>query len=211
VDTIVTLKATLGALSQSALIVVKAPVLTGLKLSSSSIVGGNVATGTATFSAQPAAGQTMLVGSSLPVVATAAPSDSVNSMSVAFPITTHGDSANATSVISVTFGTITFHQNLVVGPAALASAVLSKAQVKGGTSVTFTLTLNGQAPSTGGTAQLGTSSTALATGPASIKFADDGTSAAVTITTKPVTTQQTVTLSATYLGVTKSQVLTLTP
>jgi hypothetical protein len=102
---------------------------------------------------------------------------------------------------------------LTIQPASLTSLSLSPSTVVGSsvTSVVGTVMLNGVAPSTGATITLSSSSTTLATVPASVKIASGASTATFVVTHKLVTSTKTVTITAKFGGVTQVATLTLNP
>src|SRR5215217_2049246 len=101
---------------------------------------------------------------------------------------------------------------LVSGAAAanLSSLSASTTTVPGGKSVTAMLKLDAAAPTSGQVVSLSSSDTTLATVPSSVTVGAGRTSASVTIKTKGVAATESVTISATLNGATKTLRLTLT-
>src|SRR5436309_8704623 len=100
----------------------------------------------------------------------------------------------------------------VVGSApTLSSLSLSPTSVTGGSSSTGTVTLSGPAPSGGAVVALSSSNTSVATVPASVTVPGNATSATFTVSTSPVSTTTSVTISGSYNGTTLSASLTVTP
>lgn len=93
--------------------------------------------------------------------------------------------------------------------ATLSSLTLSSTSVRGGSSVTGTVRLSAGAPSGGAVVNLASSDTTVATVPSSVTVSPGATSATFTISTRSVSSDRTVTVSASYAGVTKTAGLTV--
>jgi hypothetical protein len=92
----------------------------------------------------------------------------------------------------------------------LSALSLNPTSVTGGNSPTGTVTFSGVAPA-GAQVSLSSSDTSVARAPSSVTIAAGATGATFAISTSAVTTSTSVTISATYGGVTKTAVLTVTP
>lgn len=110
---------------------------------------------------------------------------------------------------SITGGTARY-ASMTLLPADLHIPTLSPSTVKGGASTQLTLTLNGEAPATGGTVKLKSSDPAV-TVPATAVFGSYGRSKALSVKTSTVTSVKHVTITATYRGRTQSTILTVNP
>lgn len=95
------------------------------------------------------------------------------------------------------------------GNAALSSLSLSNSSVRGGNSVTGTVRLTAPAPAGGAVVNLASSDTTVATVPATVMVAEGATSKTFTVSTRTVSSDRTVTISASYAGVTKTANLTV--
>jgi probable HAF family extracellular repeat protein len=95
------------------------------------------------------------------------------------------------------------------GGVALSSLSLSSSSVRGGNSVTATVRLSAAAPSGGVAVALSSSDTSVATVPASVTVPAGATSATFTVSTRSVSSDRTVTISASYGGVTRTATLTV--
>ncbi len=93
----------------------------------------------------------------------------------------------------------------------LAKLTLSPTSVTSGTASTGTITLSAAAPAGGAVITLMSSKTSAATVPASVTVAAGATTKTFTVMTKTVTASTNVTIMATYKGVSKTAVLTVTP
>jgi hypothetical protein len=97
------------------------------------------------------------------------------------------------------------------GPSSsLAELTLDQATVRGGSTANGTVKLTASAPAGGATVTLSSSDPA-ATVPPNVVVAAGATSASFVVSTSNVATQATVTISASYGGVTRSATLTVTP
>jgi hypothetical protein len=93
--------------------------------------------------------------------------------------------------------------------AALASVKLSPTSVIGGASATATVALTAPAPAGGIVVALKSNNFNIASVPASVLVQAGATSQTFTVTTSAVKRRATVTISATYAGITKSATLTV--
>lgn len=97
-----------------------------------------------------------------------------------------------------------------VQPLAVSNLTLNPATVTGSKTSVATVTLTGQAPTAGAKVLLASSNTAVATVPKNVTVAG-ANRAAFTVNTKPVASNTTVDISATFGGVTKTATLTIIP
>jgi hypothetical protein len=222
-DTNVTVTATDGRYAFSTILTVRAaapaPVLSGVSVNPTSVVGGNSSTGTVTLSA-PQSGATVVA------LSTAAPA-SVATMPSS--VTVPAGATGATFQITTQPVAETFNMNifadlagspgrqtlLLINPGGaqtptLSALSLSPSSVVGGTSSTGTVTLSGAAPSGGAAVSLSENSSAT-TVPASVTVPAGATSANFTVTTASVTATTSATLSAVFGGVTRTAALTVNP
>ena len=221
-DTAVTITATDGRYSFSALLMVLAPgappLLESVSVAPTSVVGGASATGILTLSTgAPSGGAVVALSTPLPGVAQLPVSVTVpaGSISASFPITT--TSVAETFSVNV-FADLagTGRQALlmvtpgVAGTTGIASLVLTPASVVGGNSSTGTVTLAAAAPSGGATVALASSSGAAGV-PAVVTVPAGGTGASFTVATSPVGVASTATISAAYAGTTRTAALAVTP
>lgn len=95
------------------------------------------------------------------------------------------------------------------GGVTLSSLTLSSSSVRGGSSVTGTVRLTAPAPTGGAVVTLASSDTTTATVPATVTVPEGATSKTFTISTSTVSSDRTVTISATYAGITKTAALTV--
>jgi hypothetical protein len=205
-DTDVTITASDGRYRFSTFLRVLAPppppVLSGISVNPTSVVGGNPATGTVTLSG-PQTTPTVVQLSIVPTAPATVPS------SVTVPAgATSANFTISTSPVSEQFNLNIFAQLqgspeqsalLLITPNSdptLSSLSLNPTTVVGGNSSTGTVTLSAAAPSGGTVVSLVSSDTSVATVPASVTVPAGATSANFTITTAAVTTDKIVTLTA---------------
>lgn len=184
--------------------------LASITLSPTSLYGGASSTGTVTLSLPAAAGGTEVALSSNLSAATVPQSIAVpeGATTTTFTISTVPVTALTKPVISATLGTTKKTATLTIKTPILASLVLSPNSIYGGAVSNATITLTGAAPS-GGISVTVTSSDASAVVPSPVVIPAGATSVPIVVTTSPVAVKKTVTISATYAGLTKSATLTL--
>lgn len=210
-STLVQLQATCEGASVSAELSVLRPIMKAFSLSKGIVVGGSQVTGTVNLTGIPAANLAIALGSSNPSAAIVPPSVVAAGPTETFAVSTQGVSTSALVTVKASFGGATLSRTLTVEPALLATVVASPAVVVGGKSASLTLTLTGDAPPAGAAAMLVSSDPVHVRVPASARFLPNGTTSSVSIATSSVSTQQTVTITATYLGRKVSGSITLTP
>ncbi len=218
----VTVTATLDGYSASQSVTVNgsgtaASSLKSVVLSPTSTQGGAAAT-TANrvyWTSNAPANEVVTLKSSNTAVATVPSSVTISSgsSSHAFTITTKAVTSTQTVTITATSGGVTQTATLTVtAPSGLKSVALSPTSTEGGSAATTANRVywNGNAPANE-TVTLTSSNTAVATVPSSVTISSGSSSHAFTITTKAVTSQQTVTIMATSGGVSQTATLTVTP
>ena len=189
--------------------------LSGVSASPNPIVGGNPSTGTVILtSAAPSGGAVVSLGSaSSAVTVPGNVSVSQGATSATFAIVTSMVTTQTLATLSATYGGVTKTTTVTVNPAAagatLATLSLNPTDVKGGGSVTGTVTLSALAPANGATVTLTSSNPALASVPASVLVSAGTSSKLFTITTAATRKNASVTISASYAGVTKTATLTV--
>jgi hypothetical protein len=193
------------------------PSLSSLSLNPTSVVGGNSSTGTVTLTAPaPSGGFVVNLSSSNTSVATVPSSVTVpaGATSANFTVATNPVSSVRSVTITAAAGGITRTATLTVNPPAsnvtLQSLTISPTSVWGGSTATGTVTLSGPAPAGGVVVQL-RSSSSRASVPSSITIPAGATSARFTIQTRSTFWPfvETVTITATYNGVSRSAQLTV--
>ena len=211
--TTVTLTATAGSASVTATLTVNPPLLNGLSLSPTNVGGGAMSTGSVTLNGTAPTGGILINLASNNANATVPVSVTVpkGASTANFTITTVPVSGTKTATITATQGAIVESAILTIGPLAAELFRLNPDAVIGGTSSSGTIVLNGPAPPGGVVVKLSSSLTSVATVPSTLTFKAGSSSEAFTITTKPVSTQKTVTIAVSFDGVTKSETLTVNP
>jgi hypothetical protein len=228
-DTNVTITASDGRYSFSNVLTVRAvpppPVLSGVSVNPSSVVGGSSSIGTVALSA-PQSGATVVT------LSTPAPT-TVARMPASITVPAGGTSASFTITTSPV--TSQFNMNIFAdlagspgqsalllitpggGPAALNALGVNPASLVGGASATGTVTLSSAAPSGGAVVSLskalsnGGPGIVPATVPASVTVPAGQTTASFTIGTSSVTATTNVRISATFNAVTLSSDITVFP
>ena len=226
-DTDVTITASDGRYSFSSVLRVlkpaSAPVLSGVSVNPTSVVGGNPSTGTVTLSA-PQSGNTV-VSLSTPAPTTVATMPSsvtvpAGATSATFTVVTKPVSSQFNMNIFADLAGSPGKQALLIitagssppppsGPT-LSALSVSPSSVVGGNPSTGTVTLTAAAPSGGAVVSLSDNSTATSV-PASVTVAAGSTSASFTITTTSVTASTSSTISGTFGGVTRSAPMMVNP
>lgn len=174
-----------------------------------SVVGGNSALGTFEFSSTSATSFNAVVSSSDHLVS-AAPSIPAKSLTAAFAIQTSGVASETSETVEATVGGVTLSKTIELLPASL-TGISASAKIFGGEANSAYLTFNGNTPEKAGSATLSSSDTAVATVPATVALQDNVSKSPFVVTTKAVKAATDVTLSATYEGVKKTQVIVVEP
>ena len=222
------ISASYNGLTRSATLTVTAPAptpsatLDTVSLSPASVQGGSASSATVTLTANaPAGGAVVSFSSSHTAVATVPATmtvpEGVNSRVVVNFVSTSPVTATATSVISATYNGVTRSATITVTPppppspgGELASITLSPSTVQTGTtSTSATVTFTAPTPTGGATVSLASSNTAVATVPASVTVPANVSTGAFQVSIN-ASAVGTATVSATYNGVTRSAVLTVT-
>ena len=194
--------------------------LTSLDVNPATVVGGSASSGTVVVSVAAPDTTVIALSSSNPAVASVPASVTVptNGFTGTFTITTSAVQASTAVVITASLngasrtGTLTVTPQSAPPPSAsLQSLALSPSSVTGGTGSQGALVLSGAAPAAGAAIALSSSNTAVVAVPAGATVAAGATSAVFAVTTSAVGSATTVTISATYNGVTRTADLTVTP
>lgn len=211
-DTSVSVSATYGASSQRGSLTVMAASLNTLSLNPSSVLGGTSSTGTLSLNGPaPSGGAVILLSTNNAAVALPPATVTIASgaTSATFTIRSFPVAVDTVATVSAQYGTAVQAVNLTVIAATLASGSLSPSSVRGGTTATGTVALNGPAPAGGALVGLASSNPSIAYAPASIAIAAGSTSVSFTITTFPVATNASVVISAAYNGASRTASLTV--
>jgi uncharacterized protein (TIGR03437 family) len=208
-----TITATFGESTASATLTVR-PALT-IKLTAAGVTGGSPVSGAVTLAEPaPAGGVIVSLRSSNPVF-TSVPATVVvpgGQLSASFTISTLIVTSSRTVVISATAAGATAAASLTIDPANLPSLIsltMSPAIVQGGIASGATITLSASAPAGGFVVDLQSDNAFAAQVPAFTTVPSRATSVIVPVKTTKVTSTQTVTITATAGGVSKSATLTV--
>ncbi len=212
-DTVVTVTATSGGVTLSAPLTIKAPTFTQLTVNPTSVIGGATSIGTVTIGS-PAPANISIALSSDNVAATVPSSVTFakDAKTANFNITTSGVDSQATATITGTFQGVSQAATLRISQASLSTVTCAKTDFVSGstTQTTGTVTLNGKAGPSGIVVALSSSNSSLASIPTSVTVAPNAATASFNVSTPQVlTADQSVTLTATYAGVSKTVVITL--
>jgi len=184
--------------------------LTSFSLSPTSVVGGQASTGVVTLSsAATGSGLTVTLTSGNPAVVGVQPSVTVaaGATSASFPVTTAAVATSTPVTLTASAGSVNRTATLTVTPAPapkLSSLTLNPSTLRGGAASTGTVTLTGPAPAGGVVVKLTSSKTSVATAPASVTVAVGQSSATFTVSTKAVSANTSVVISASSNGTTKT-------
>jgi hypothetical protein len=192
-----------------------AAALAAIGASPNPVVGGNPSTGTVTLtSGAPGGGAVVALSSNDPSFnVPASVTVAQGASSATFPITTVPVAATVSATLAGGYDSVTRTTVFTVNPpppAALSALAVAPSAVTGGTNSTGTVTLTAPAPSGGASVALNSSATSVAKAPASVTVAAGATTATFTVTTVAVKKNTSVTLGASYAGVTKTAKLTVT-
>jgi len=200
-----------GVTKTASLIITKdaaLPTVASLTYSPASVAPNGKSTGTITLSAAPAAdtGVTIMEGgASIGVITVPA-----GKISTTYTYTAGGTPGTYTdsAVYNATQASATLTVTGDGAAAALSAISVDPASVVGGTNAIGTVTLTSAAPA-GGASVTVSSSLAAATVTSPVTIPAGATSATFTVKTTPQTSDQAATLTATYLGVSKTTTLTV--
>ena len=189
--------------------------LTSFSLSPTSVVGGQASTGVVTLSsAATGSGLTVTLTSGNPAVVGVQPSVTVaaGASSASFPVTTAAVATSTPVTLTASAGSVNRTATLTVTPAPapkLSSLTLNPSTLRGGAASTGTVTLTGPAPAGGVVVTLTSSKTSVATVAASVTVAAGKSSATFTVSTKAVSANTSVVISASSNGATKTATLSV--
>jgi hypothetical protein len=194
-----------------------AGVISSLSIDPSMVRDGATATGTVTLAFPDPGDTTVLVFSSDPDVASVPAQITVpaGQQSATFPITTNAAAPDTIVQITAWVGNTPRQANLSVnaarpaGPSLTAVSVTPKT-LTGGSPATGTITFTAATPE-GANVQLSTSNPALVQVPSERVILKGKASNAFPVTTKPVSANTTVTITAKWFDITRTTTITLTP
>ncbi len=187
--------------------------LNSLGLNPLTVIGGQTATGTIALTSPAPSGGALVTLSSANPAATVPSSVTVpaNSSSTNFTINTTSVSATTAGNITATYAGVSKSTALVVNaaaPATLSSVTLNPSMVVVGSSSTGTVNLTSPAPTGGAVVTLASSNSTRASVPPSVTIPAGASSATFNVATT-VNRKTSVSIAATYGGVTKSATLTM--
>ena len=191
------------------------PTLSSLTLSPTSVTGGAQSTGTVTLSGPALTGgaQVLLTSDNGAASVPSSVTIPAGATSATFTVTTSVVTTSTQLTISASYAGLTKTASLTVVPQALpslSSLTLNPTSVTGGVQSTGTVTLSGPAPTGGAQVTLSSNSVAASV-PSGVTVLAGASSAAFTVSTSAVTISTSVTISASYAGVTKTASLTVAP
>jgi len=214
-DTSVTITASYRQSSADAALTIKRPVLTSLTVTPAEIIGGGTAQGTVVLSGPaPSGGVPVTLSSSNTNAAAVAASIKVPAGAdrATFAVTTKQVSQDTSVTLTASCAGVTKAAPLMVRRAIVASALLlSSTSVVGGSQVDATVFVSAPAPSGGLVVAVTSSDTNAAVVPAAVTVAEGQTGATFTVSTYPVGSDTTVTITVSHGGVSKSATLVLRP
>jgi hypothetical protein len=192
-----------------------AVALEAIGASPNPVVGGNPSTGTVTLTAAAPPGGALIALASASRVVSVPASVTVNAgaSSATFGIATTTVAAQTLATLSATYQGITKTITFTANPAAsvaLATLTLKPTSVRGGNSATGTVTLTAVAPVGGATVALSSSMPAFASVPPHVVVAAGQKSATFIVATTRPKRGASVSISASYAGVTKTATVSVT-
>jgi len=206
----VTITATRGAVSLPVLLTINAPVLVGISLAPTSVVGGTTSTGTVTLNGPAPTGGTVVSLSSSSAYATVQNTVTVAAgfTTGAFAVSTAADQSSKTATITASLGAISKTASLIINPPSLASFTLSPSTVSGGANSIGTVTLSGPAGAGGVGINLSSSSTSASV-QIQVTVPAGATTATFVVTTTTVASAVSATITAAHGSVSLPQTLTI--
>ncbi len=214
VNTPVIITGTAQGISRTATLIVATPFVNIFGLSKTTCYGGQDVPGYVTLSGPARApGAAVVMQSSAPGVAVLPPTVLVPTGAVTANLVVHTNVIrfNTNVTLTASFNGATRTQSLAVKGAALVSLTITPNTVKGGLTTTGKVTLDWQAFTGGAAVVLTSSNVSVASAPTSALVPAGSLSKTFTITTSAVVANTPVTISGTYLGVTKTGIVTVTP
>ena len=196
--------------SETAKLFSSAVGVTSVSIVPASVTGGTAATGTITLDASAPAGgvQVSVTSASGAIGLPSSVAVAAGQTASTFTITTNAVATDTDASITAGLNGVTATGVLKVTKAALSSFAINPTSVAGGDSSQMTITLSGPAPS-GGTSVALSSGNAKATVPASVVVPAGQSNVTANVLTSAVTTDTTVTLTASLSGTSKTATLQL--
>ena len=179
-----------------------------------SITGGQPSNGTVEISSPaPNGGLTLSLSSSNPAIASVPKTVTVpaGSRAASFQINTRSLTKSQSAVITATHAGTVATTKVSVNPLQLDFLFIDYLTLYGGETSTAIVRLSGPSPSSGAIVQLSSSNQAVASVPPTIAIGSGDGWVSFEVTTKPVQTPQSVTITATYGGASKKLTMTVNP
>ena len=211
-STVAAIKATSGKSSSSANLTIKPPTVSGLDVSPTSALGGTTLSGTVNISsAAPSAGLPIkLASNSSSATVPATVTIKAGATSATFNVTTKVVTMTTAAKITASYLTSSIGVSVTLNPVKLASVTLNPTSVQGGSTSLGTVSLNGNAGTSGVTVALSSNQTSV-TVPSSVTIKSGNSSATFTVTTKSVTKQSVGIITGKLGTVSETASLTVTP
>ena len=213
-STPVSVSASDGITVRSGTVTVNPPALLSIALSPTSVVNAKNSTVTVRLSGPaPAAGALVSLSSSDTTLFPVPASVTVVAGAITGSVSVMAGRVSASTPVTVgaSYGGVNKTAVLTVTPTVLSTISLAPASVVNGKNSTVTVTLNGPAAAGGALVSLSSSDTTLFPVPASVTVAGGATTGSVAVTAGSVSASTPVTVGASYGGVNKTAVLTVTP
>ncbi len=204
--------AKLASVSKTARLTITPASLSGLSLNPVQVYGGSGSVGTVTLSgSSPATGYTVTITNSNPTIASVPKTVAVPAgfSSATFTVATSPVQASNTANFTASKAGKQFSKLLTVLPNAVIGLAINPASVLGGTTSTGTVTIAGPAPATGFVVSLACSGKSVSI-PSTVTVADGATTASFTISTLPVSMDDSSVIAASSGATVKSSTLTIT-
>jgi hypothetical protein len=189
------------------------PTLASFSVNPSTVAGGTPATGTVTLpDPAPPEGLIVTLASEAPSLASVPSSITIpaGATSESFTISTFTASTTSNVGLSATHADTTVFSSITVGPVAIATISVNPTSVVAGSSSTGTVTLNAAARGDGAVVFL-SSSSSVATVPATVTVPAGAFSASFSIGTTSVTASTTAVIIGSYGGATRTATLAVNP
>jgi hypothetical protein len=189
--------------SKSAVLTVRRPRLLSINLQPESAIGGSSVTGTVSLNGPAPSGGVVVSLTSSNTNAAVVPSSVTipsGQNSAGFTVTTKLVNSSTPVTITASYGGDSKTAVLTVVPLRLSFVAINPSEVTGGSSATGTVSLNGPAPSGGVVVSLASSNTNAASVPSQVSIPAGQTQADFTVTTRAVTKDAVVRITASYAG-----------
>ena len=201
-----------GASQRTTTLTITPAALTTLMISPASVAGGSTATGTVTLSGPAGLGGTSVVlGSSNSIVSVPQTVVVPAGQTVGtFTLTTQAVAKASNVNITATLGSVSKTSGLIVTAAQLVLVSVSPSSVTGGTTATGTVSLDGTALAGGYTVTLANTNV-FVTIPKTVTISAGSSMVTFSVTTKAVSTQQAVAITAKNGAIVKTATITIVP